>query len=108
MANFDPLLRRETWCFQRIGRQAGHSVYRRLGFNLVSYDDDPQQWIEPVNENNFIDTLGQTNVQFDPQTDFGRVVRFEYFDGAMPFQGMAFGADVNIDALQPGALEFPS
>lgn len=107
MANFDPMLRKETWCFQRMGKQGGHSVYRRLAFNLVSYDDDPVQWIEPVNSDNFVDVLGGTGQVFDPTTDFGRVVRFEYFDGSMPFQGVSFGADVNVDALGPGALEFP-
>jgi len=102
MANFDPALKREIWCFQRIGRQGGHSVYRRLGYNLVSWDDDPNYYIEPVNETNSVDLLAVSSTdnckQIDPMSDFGRVVRFEYFDGR-PYEGIAVNADVNVDAL---------
>jgi hypothetical protein len=102
MANFDPALKREIWCFQRLGRQGGHAVYRRLGYNMVSYDDDPTFYIEPVNETNSVDLFGVNSTdnckQIDAVTDFGRVMRFEYFDGR-PFEGIAINADVNIDSM---------
>ena len=102
MANFDPALKREIWCFQRLGRQSGHAVYRRLGYNLVSYDDDPNFYVEPVNETVSCDLLAGESAnnckQIDVMADFGRVTRFEYFDGR-PYEGIALNADVNVDAM---------
>lgn len=53
MAQFDPAQRRETWLFKEIRQQPkGKKVYQCLGYVLVSYDNDPQQYVEitPVDE----------------------------------------------------------
>ena len=101
MANYDPQLRRETWCFQILGTQRGRRVYQRLGYNLVSYDDDPVEWIEPVNEAFSTDLLSHGSgdcTSIESRTHYGRVSRFEYFDGR-PFEGITVNAELNVDSL---------
>jgi hypothetical protein len=47
---FDPKTREVTMVFQDVGKDAlNNPVWRRAGFNLVTYDGDPNRWIEPVN-----------------------------------------------------------
>jgi hypothetical protein len=51
MANFDPLMRRETWCFQRNSAKTydGKECMQLLPFKFVEYDGSPDRYIEPVN-----------------------------------------------------------
>ena len=75
-------------------------IYKRLGYNLVSYDSDPLQWVEPVNESfstDMLDTASQGTV-VDAMTHYGRVNRFEYYDGR-PFEGITNGAEFNVDGM---------
>ena len=69
MAQFDPALRRETWCFQRLGTDpGGRPILRRMGFNLVSYDNSPDQVIEPVNacDSAGVDIINPSVATFTP------------------------------------------
>ena len=48
MAQFDPKLRIETWVMQEVAKDAKQRpTFRRLGFNLVEYDGNPDRYIEP-------------------------------------------------------------
>jgi hypothetical protein len=50
----DPTTKQEIWLFQQIGVMplgapgaSGKPLYRRLPYNLVRYDGDPTEFIEP-------------------------------------------------------------
>lgn len=98
MAQFDPLQRRETWLFQEMCRDVNTSepVYRALQYVLVSYDGDPQQYIEPVPideviKSNLVDSTNSGNgyKPVDPRNEgIGRVVAFKMF-GARPFEAFS-------------------
>ena len=45
--------RRETWLFSQIDQKQGKPVYRRMGFNIVQYGDDPEEFLEPADLTSF-------------------------------------------------------
>ena len=51
--------RRETWLFSELEVKQGKPVYRRLKWNVVTYGDDPEEFLEPVNAGAFDDLVGQ-------------------------------------------------
>jgi hypothetical protein len=76
MADFDPLQRVETWLFQQTNGGKGKPVYRRLPYNLVSYDGLPARVLEPRNATEYADLVGNCTV-FDNQTQV-RIGGIEY------------------------------
>lgn len=88
----DPTLKREIWLFQEIGLSGGRKgtpLYRRLPYNLVSWDGDPTQYIEPVNASgDFVRGIGETNVgaPLDPRVDGAGLVAGFQFCKARPFE----------------------
>lgn len=80
MANFDPAQRVETWLFQQIATDplTNKPIYRRMKYNLVSYDGSPERVLEPVNAEPMVDILTSGHV-LAPQSHFGRVGGMEYF-----------------------------
>ena len=81
---FDPATREETWMFQEVNRGNGQKpTWRRLKFNLVSYDGIPEKYIEPVSEGVHVaKTSGSSDVRLlKPLTDHGRVADFEFVEG---------------------------
>lgn len=100
MANYDPAKRVETWLFQRLGvDDQKKPVYRRLKYNLVSYDGSPERVLEPLAPSSLADITGNGTV-IDPMAHFGRVGGFEYFNGR-PFE--VFSID-DTDAAVSGAI----
>lgn len=78
MANFDPAMKRETWVFQSLrNANSKKQTWKRLKFNLVRYDGDPVQYVQPVNLNE----LAGDSVVFDPYTHGGIVEDFMFIDG---------------------------
>lgn len=41
--------KRETWLFRKLAEYLDRPIFERLNYNYVSFDNDPQQYIEPVN-----------------------------------------------------------
>jgi hypothetical protein len=100
---YESPLRLETWLFQRISTSAaGTPVYKRLKYNFVRYDGNPERVIEPVNQDAFVNLVGITGTPFVPRNDFGQVEGFEFFDGR-PFEVFAIddfdAATVGLQAL---------
>lgn len=96
MAQFDPYLRRETWVFQQIGTDPrGTPLYRRMGFNLVSYDGSPDKWIEPISIGaDGVNTVSPNVTTIDiAGREAGVIAGFEYY-GARPFEAQSFGDPV--------------
>jgi hypothetical protein len=90
---FDPSTRRETWLFQKMGidQVTGKPMYRRLGYNYVSYDGSPDKYLEPVVSELENYPGMNPNVSGEP----GIVVGFEFFD-SRPFEGIGLN-DVTIE-----------
>lgn len=93
----DPTTKVEIWLFQKIGvvgggRAGGNNrtpQYRRLPYNLVSYDGDPTQYIEPATHGDFNKVLDGSGDPIDPRTAGACVVAgFQYYDGR-PFEVFA-------------------
>ena len=96
MLEFDPTQRLEYWCFQEIGRSADNKpIYRRMGFNLVGYDGDPDLVMEPVNQEALVDLTNPNVATIDPSADGGRIGGFRFFD-SRPYEAQSFndGADL--------------
>ena len=98
MAQFDPTLRRETWLFQEIGQQPrGQKVFRCLPYVLVSYDNDPVQYIEPAPADEMVNvtandgtTTGNFGKPLNPSVDgMGRIGGFQYVT-RRPFEVFAY------------------
>lgn len=83
----DPLTKRETWLFQQVGMAGNVPLYRRLKYNLVSFDGDPTQYVEPdAATGDFIRVLDGTGSPLDPRVDgIGLVAGFQ-FCSARPFE----------------------
>jgi hypothetical protein len=120
MANFDPVLRRETWLFQEIGQQPkGKVIYRCLPYMLVSYDNDPVQYVEPRPADDFVNvsandgtTTGNAGRAINPSTDgLGRVGGIQFVT-RRPFEVFAYNdvdAATNIGQLsEPTEKKMPS
>ena len=98
----DPATKLETWLFQKIGTMpagpggSGQPIYRRLPYNLVSFDGDPTQYIEPDSASgDFWRILDGTAVPIDPRAEgCGMVSGFRFFD-ARPFEVFAYN-DVDV------------
>jgi hypothetical protein len=105
----DPTTKLEYWLFQRIGTapagpggSSGQPTYRRLPYNLVSFDGDPTQYIEPdAASGDFFRTLEGTGQPIDPRTDgVGMVAGFLFFD-KRPFEVFSYN---DFDAATTGML----
>lgn len=90
----DPTTKLETWIFQKIGTAGGGQagaggskpVYRRLPYNLVSFDGDPTQYLEPAALSDFARVLDGTGIPIDPRVDGAtNIVGILYCD-ARPFE----------------------
>jgi len=94
MAQFDPTQRRETWVFQKTGTDPvfGKTIYRRMGFNLVSYDGSPELSIEPINNEQVAPSFNNgSGTVIVPNVDGpGQVVDFQFFEGR-PYEVHSFG-----------------
>lgn len=98
----DPTTKIETWIFQRIGTAplgqggSGQPVYRRLPYNLVSFDGDPTQYVEPDSASgDFWRTIDGTCIPIDPRAEgCGMVASVLYVD-ARPFEMFAYN-DVDV------------
>lgn len=97
MANFDPALRRETCVFQELFTENGRPVFRRLGFNFVQYDGDPEKYIEPRPPSDLYELIDEPDI-FDARTQgVGLVVDFEFYR-SRPFREFHnFGDSDSID-----------
>lgn len=93
----DPTTKVEIWLFQKIGsfppgRAGANNVkplYRRLPYNLVSYDGDPTQYIEPATHGDFNKVLDGSGDPLDPRTAGACLVGgFQFYD-ARPFEVFA-------------------
>jgi len=97
----DPLTKREIWLFQKIGQafESGRPVYRRLQYNLVRYDGDPTEYVEPdTASGDFYRVIDGTGSPIDPRVDgAGNVVEFRFFD-ARPFEMFAIN-DVDVSGI---------
>lgn len=97
ISQMDPTTKQEIWLFQEIGRSPagpannGQKVYRRLQYNLVRYDGDPTEYIEPHNAgSDFWNVLDGSGDPIDPRVKgVGAVVEMRYF-GARPFEVFAY------------------
>src|SRR3990167_9086227 len=90
MAQFDPKLRLETWVLSEVSRDARQrKTYRRLGFNLVEYDGNPDRYLEPRPASDRYDqwTDYKNMDLLDPTNDGRRVVDFEFSEGTN-YQGV--------------------
>jgi hypothetical protein len=82
-----------TAVFFEIGKGAKETpIYQRAGFNFVSYDGDPDRYIEPVNANVQMNTLGTDHVLYTAPETRERLVGFEFFRGR-PFEVHAFSPE---------------
>lgn len=87
----DPTTKLETWLFQQVATtQHGKPIYRRLAYNLVSFDGDPTQYVEPApSGGSFVRSLDGTGDPIVPGTEgTGRVVGFQFCQ-ARPFECFA-------------------
>lgn len=108
MAQFDPMMRRETWVFQQIGQDGRGPIWMLADYLFVSYDDDPKRWIEPWPNGEIIVTDGPNGFSLiDPsnrstdgagQPGLGRVVGFEFVT-KRPYEVHAFN---DFDAFNNG------
>lgn len=97
MASFDPTLRREVWMFQKLGVDTkDRPIYRRMGFNLVEYDGNPEMYIEPVNAGGYGVDLTNPNVATTNNVtqEAGAIVDMRFFD-ARPYEVHSFGDPIS-------------
>lgn len=85
MAQFENATREVTLVFQNIGKSliGENPIWRRAGFNLVSYDGNPDKWIEPVNVCLTVDALGTTQTILSTPATVERIAGIEYVQGRM-------------------------
>lgn len=60
MSQFDPVQKREWWLFQQVGNDPfdrHKPIWKCLRYCLVSYDGDPQRWIEPSSNEEIVNTI---------------------------------------------------
>lgn len=82
MAQFDPLLRRETWCFQRTSQKnsAGKDCILGLPFKFVEYDGVPDRYLEPINMHPTLKGPLSNMSPVDPVVDGTTIAGIEVFD----------------------------
>lgn len=86
---FDPVTRKETWCFLRVKRGKLPVVYHRLPFNYVEFDNDPTRYLEPVPASDFYHLDAFSANIHDPFINGARRVgSFEFMDTPYPFEGL--------------------
>jgi hypothetical protein len=94
----DPTTKVEIWLFQEVGRYppgpAGANsrpIYRALPYNLVRFDGDPTEYVEPCNaDGEFTRCLDGTGRPIDQRSEgCGNVIEFRFF-GARPFEVFAY------------------
>lgn len=107
----DPATKIEIWLFQKIGRVLAPGsqgadkhgylpIYRRLPYNLVRYDGDTVEYIEPVSSglNLRLFDIDANRVMGDPVNPLtdgaGRMCGARYYD-ARPFEMFAYN-DVDV------------
>jgi len=87
----DPAQKVEIWLFQEVGRTRGHRgkpTYRRLPYNLVRFEGNPTEYVEPACQSDFVKLIDGSGdpIGFATQGDgFGRVVEMRTFK-ARPFE----------------------
>lgn len=99
----DPTTKQEIWLFQQIGNTpagtpggSGKPMYRRLPYNLVRYDGDPTEFIEPDSAcGDFWNILDGSGDPIDSRVKgAGLMVEVRYFT-SRPFEVFAFN-DVDV------------
>src|SRR4051794_25493154 len=94
----DPTLKVEIWLFQQVGVSppgpaggGGTPVYRRLPYNLVRFDGDPTEYIEPCYPSDFNKVLDGSGdpIGYSAGDGSGQVVEMRYF-AARPFEVFSF------------------
>lgn len=111
MAQFDPLMRRETWVFQEIGRDGRGPIWMLADYLYVSYDDNPTRFLEPwangemmvtdgPNAFKLIDPANRSTDSAGVLTGYGRVVGFEFVT-SRPYEVHAFN---DMDCTGVGTL----
>jgi hypothetical protein len=82
-----------TAVFFEVGKGAQDApIYQRAGFNFVSYDGDPDRYLEPVNASGVVDALGTAHTLFTTPATRENITRFEFFRGR-PFEVHAFAPE---------------
>jgi hypothetical protein len=109
VTQMDPTTKVEIWLFQKIGygpklpgTRGNHGVpiYKRLPYNLVSYDGDPAQYIEPVCVSEFVKVFDGPNgaTAGDPiqpiNDGYGRCGGVQFYD-KRPFEVFSYN-DVDV------------
>ena len=97
MAEFDPAMKAETWIFEIIGKDAkGRTMYRRLPYNKVEYDGDPECVMEPVAGAGFKETSADLLTP-KPGITEGYCIGFEIVNGFDDVnQAFAIGQTIGI------------
>lgn len=74
-----------TLVFKETGRNSFHErpVYRRAGYNLVSYDGSPDRFVEPVNACLSVDSIGMSFTLMQTPEQAERIIGIEYIRGRM-------------------------
>ena len=85
--------REVTLVFKEIGRDVRRKpIYQRAGFNFVSYDGDPDRFVEPVNPSAGVDLIGTAHTILQTPSQVERVVGFEFIRGRLS-ECVAFSPD---------------
>lgn len=102
ISQMDPATKQEIWLFQQFGTTplgpagSGKPIYRRLPYNLVRYDGDPVEYIEPdCCAGDFWNILDGSGDPVDPRVKgLGAVVEFRFYN-ARPFEVFSYN-DVDV------------
>jgi len=95
MAQFDKSLRRETHVFQEIARENGRSLWRRMQFNLVQYDGEPDLYIEPRIPSDFLDVVSVEPDTLTKSDGVGVIADMQFFQ-ARPYEVHSFNDNVDV------------
>ena len=96
MAGFDKTQRRETHIFQELFQEKGKPLFRRMQFNLVEYDGDPNQYIEPRPASDILDAVAVEPRVLKPVTDgVGVIADFQFYQ-KRPFDVHSFNDTVDV------------
>jgi hypothetical protein len=78
-------------------KPARKPIYRRAGYNLVTYDGDPQQVIEPRNVCSLADATTDGGNASSPTTS-DRIVGIEYIK-ARRFEAQAYYDNIDVNSM---------
>lgn len=88
MAQFDQALREEVWLFEVCCNRAGRDMYRRLKCNLVSFDGDPEMYLQPINSQQWDGDAGQFSHPDNTKGSQEVVRKFEFVSKGQFFNGV--------------------